>query len=166
MPLDQVRPAVITHDNMNNRVFVVIKHMKRANLKPLYCVSDFKSDHLVNIRDMFLKGDHEIVIVYEQMNVSLRHVMTVTRGSLQVFKIMMICREVSTCTQWLGDTHNNMTAGEQSLLHSWKAFTLSWHAELQHDSSESRWNDQDWYTSEKLVVSGKTNNDAQLILQS
>ena len=118
MPLDQAGPAVIAHDNMNNRVFVAIKRMKRANPEPLYRVPDFKSDHLVNIRDMFLEGDHEIVIVYEQMDVSLRHVMAVTGGPLQAFEIAAICREVSTCAQWLGGTHNNMTAGGRPLLHS------------------------------------------------
>ena len=138
MSLDQAEPAVITQDNVNNRVFVAVKHMKRANSEPLYCVSDFKSDHLVNIRDMFLKDNHEIVIVYKQMDVSLRHVMAVTGGLLQVFKITVICREVSTCAQWLGGTYRNMAAGGQPLLHSRQAFTLPWHTGLQHSPSESR----------------------------
>ena len=96
--LDQAKSVVIIQDNINNRVFIAVKHMKRANLKSLYHVLDFKSNYLVNIRDMFLKDDHKIVIVYKQMNISLKHVITVIEDLLQVFKIMIICREISTCT--------------------------------------------------------------------
>ena len=82
MSLDQVRSAVIIQDNMNNRVFVAVKCMKRANSESLYYVSDLKSDYLVNIRDIFLKDNHKIVIVYEQMNISLKHVIIITEDLL------------------------------------------------------------------------------------
>ncbi|KAL9132040.1 MAG: hypothetical protein Q9217_000168 [Psora testacea] len=94
MPLDQAGPAVIARDNMNDRAFLAIKRVKRVNLEPVYCVPDFTSDHLVNIKDMFLEGDDEIVIVYEQMDVSLRHIIAVTGGPLQAFEIAAICKEL------------------------------------------------------------------------
>jgi len=97
MALNQAGPAVIAHKNMKDEVFVAIKHMKRVDLKPVYHIPDSRSDQLVNIKEMFLKGN-QIVIVYEQMNVSLRHIMTVNEDSLQSFEIAVICKEVSTCT--------------------------------------------------------------------
>jgi len=90
MPLDQAGPAVIARDNMKDRAFVAIKRVKRADRDPVYRVPDFTSDHLVSIKDMFLEGDDEIVIVYEQMDVSLRHIVAVTGGPLQAFEIAAI----------------------------------------------------------------------------
>ncbi len=95
MPLDQAGPAVIARDNMKDRAFVAIKRVKRADRNPVYRLTDFTSDHLVNIKDMFLEGDDEIVIVYEQMDVSLRHIVAVIGGPLQAFEIAAICKEVS-----------------------------------------------------------------------
>ena len=82
MSLDQAGLTVITHDNMKDWAFVVIKHMKRANCNPAYWVANFTSNHLVNIKDIFWEGDNNIVIVYEQMNVFLKHIITVTEGLL------------------------------------------------------------------------------------
>jgi len=96
MTLNQAEPAVIARKNMKDEVFVAIKRMKRVDLKPVYHIPDLRSDQLVNIKEMFLKGD-QIVIVYEQMNVSLRHIMAVNEGSLQGFEIAAICKEISTC---------------------------------------------------------------------
>ncbi len=96
MTLNQAEPAVIARKNMKDEVFVAIKRMKRVDLKPVYHIPDLRSDQLVNIKEMFLKGD-QIVIVYEQMDVSLRHIMAVNEGSLQGFEIAAICKEISTC---------------------------------------------------------------------
>ncbi len=82
MPLGQDGPAVIAPDNKEDGPFVAIKRVKRADRDLVYRVPEFTSDHLVNIKDMFLEGDDEIVIVYEQMDVSLRHIMAVTGGPL------------------------------------------------------------------------------------
>ena len=94
MPLDQAGPAMIARENMGDRVFVAIKRVKRDDRRPVHRVADFTSDHLVNIRDMFLEGD-DIVIVYDQMDVSLKHIMAVTGGPLQAFEIAAICKEAS-----------------------------------------------------------------------
>lgn len=81
MALDQAGPAVIARDNKKGGAFVAIKRTKRTDSQPVYRVPEFKSDHLVHLKDMFLEGE-EIVIVYEQMDVSLRHIMAVTGGPL------------------------------------------------------------------------------------
>lgn len=39
--------------------------MKRANYNPIYYLLDFISDYLINIKDIFLKGNNKIIIVYK-----------------------------------------------------------------------------------------------------
>jgi len=97
MSLNQADSTVIARDNMKDRTFVTIKRVKRVDRNSVYRISNFTSDHLVNIKDMFLKDDDKIVIVYEQMNVSLRHIVAVIKDSLQTFKIATICKEISDC---------------------------------------------------------------------
>lgn len=96
MALDQAGPAVIARENVEDGSFVAIKRVKRVDPKPAYHIPDSKSDHLVNIKEIFLE-DNDIVIVYEQMDVSLRHIMAVNGGPLQAFEIAAICKKVSTC---------------------------------------------------------------------
>ena len=97
MPQDPAGPAVIARDIMEDRAFLTIKRVKRAN--PVYRVADFTSDHLVNTKDMFLEGDDDIVIVYEQMDVCLKHIVAVIGGPLQGFEIAAICNQVSNCIE-------------------------------------------------------------------
>lgn len=65
IPLDQAGSAVIARDNNKDRPFIAIKRVKRADRDPIYRISDFTSDYLINIKDMFLEGDEEIIIIYE-----------------------------------------------------------------------------------------------------
>ncbi len=95
MPLDQAGPAVIAREDKEDGPFVAIKRVKRADRELVYRIPGFKNDHLVNIKDMFLECEDEIVIVYQQMDVSLRHIMAVTGGPLHSFEIAAICKEVS-----------------------------------------------------------------------
>ena len=74
---------------------MAIKRVKRADHNPVYRTSDFTGKHLVNILDMFFKDDRAIVIIYEQMDVFLRHIKAVAGGLLQVFETAAICKEVS-----------------------------------------------------------------------
>ncbi len=62
MPLDQAGPALIARDNMEVRVFMAIKRVKRAN-RP-------SCQH----QQMFWESHDDIVIVYEQRDVSLKHI--------------------------------------------------------------------------------------------
>jgi len=92
MPLDQAGPAVIARDN-KDRTFVAIKRAKKSGVEHMLRIPDFVSDHVVNIKDMFVDKE-EMVIIYEQMNVSLRHIMVVAGGPLQAFEIAAVCKEV------------------------------------------------------------------------
>jgi len=93
MPLDQAGPAVIARDN-KDRSFVAIKRAKRSSVDNALRIPEFMSDHVVNIKDMFWdKG--EAIIDYEQMDVSLRHIMAVAGEPLQAFEIAAVCKEVS-----------------------------------------------------------------------
>jgi len=65
IPLDQAGPAVIARDNIKNRVFITIKYIKRADRNLIYRLPDFTSDYFINIKDIFLEGDDEIIIIYE-----------------------------------------------------------------------------------------------------
>ena len=94
MPLDQAGPAVIARENREDGPFVAIKRTKNGDRNLVHKIPNFTSDCLVNIKDMFLEGD-EIVTIYEQMDVSLRHIMAVAGGPLQFFEIGAICKEVS-----------------------------------------------------------------------
>lgn len=103
MPLDQAGPAVIARDN-KDRTFVAIKRAKKSGVEPVLRIPDFVSDHVVNIKDMFVDKE-EVVIIYEQMDVSLRHIMAVAGGPLQAFEIAAVCKEVRfslrTCPRML-----------------------------------------------------------------
>lgn len=91
MPLDQAGPAVIAHENSKNGAFVAIKRL-RINRKPISKVPDFHCNNIVNIKDIFLEADDEIVIVYEQMDVSLRHIKAVTSGPYRLSRLQQFAR--------------------------------------------------------------------------
>ena len=97
MLLDQAGPAVIARDNKEDGPFVAIKRVKKADYNLIYRIPDFISNYLINIKDMFLEGNDEVMIVYEQMDISLKHIMAVTGGPLHSFEIAAICKEVSDC---------------------------------------------------------------------
>ena len=65
MPLDQAEPAIIAYNNIKNRDFIAIERIKKDDLKSMYIILDFKSDHLINIKDIFLENNNEIIIIYE-----------------------------------------------------------------------------------------------------
>ncbi len=44
---------------------------------------------------MFLEGDDEIIIVYKEIDVSLRYIIVVTGGPLYSFEIAVIYKEIS-----------------------------------------------------------------------
>ncbi|MCJ1360236.1 MAG: hypothetical protein MMC33_010239 [Icmadophila ericetorum] len=94
MHLDQAGPAIIVQDNMDRREFVAIKRIKRIASTPVYTVPAFESNQIVNIKEMFLEGDNLITVVYEQMDVSLRHIMAVKGGPLEAFEIAAICQDI------------------------------------------------------------------------
>ena len=92
MTLDQAGPAVIGYDDTDRCSFVAIKRRKRPEGSFIPQVQ-VKSNHLVSLKDMYIEGN-DIVFIYEQMDVSLRHITGIARGSLKAFQIAAICKEV------------------------------------------------------------------------
>jgi len=92
MTLDQAGPAVIGYDDTDRRSFVAIKRRKRPDGPPVHQVQ-VKSNHLVGLRDMYVE-ENDVVCIYEQMDVSLRHITGILQGPLKAFQIAAICKEV------------------------------------------------------------------------
>ncbi len=92
MSLNQTGPAVIARNN-KDRTFVAIKRAKKSGIEHVLRIPDSVSDHVVNIKDMFV-DNKEIVIIYKQMDISLRHIIAVTDGPLQAFEIAAVCKKV------------------------------------------------------------------------
>lgn len=62
-------------------------------------------DQIVNIHDMYFENG-DVVIVYEQMDVSLRHTIGILQHCpLKAFQIAAICREVSVSVDLTGAHH-------------------------------------------------------------
>ncbi len=93
MTLDQAGPAIIGSNNSEECNLVAIKRVKRVNNSLVHRIPSFNSDQLVEIRDMYQDND-DVVIIYEKMNVSLRHITGLLRGPLKAFQIAAICKEV------------------------------------------------------------------------
>jgi hypothetical protein len=115
MCLDQAGAAKIARTK--DDVCVSIKRMQRVSHEPVFSIPNFKSDHLVNIIDIFLEGGNTIAVVYEYMDVSLRNIMAVNRGPLQEFQIAAICKGVSNSQAEIGNTHKE-TDSQWPLLYS------------------------------------------------
>ena len=104
---------------------------KILNSEPVYSVWYFMSDHLVNIKDMFLESNDNIEIVYEQMNILLRYSMTVTEGLLQAFDtseagpLMLTCECRNPCINKVLEYWLDLQAVLSLLLHHfWSFFNL------------------------------------------
>jgi len=93
MTRDQARSIIIDSDNSEKCNFVAIKRVKKVDNSLVHRISSFNSDQLVEIRDMYQDND-DVVIIYEQMNVSLRHIIDLLQDSLKVFQIAAICKKI------------------------------------------------------------------------
>ncbi len=78
---DQAGPAIIGSDNSEECNFVAIKRVKKVDNSLVHRIPSFNSDQLVEIRDMYQDND-DVVIIYEQMDVSLRHMSGLLQGPL------------------------------------------------------------------------------------
>lgn len=95
MVLGQAGSANMGCDNTRDHNFVAIKRLKGIDKSSTHRMRPFKSDHVVNIRDMYFDND-DLVIIYEQMDKSLRGITDILQGPFQPFQIAAICKEVST----------------------------------------------------------------------
>jgi serine/threonine protein kinase len=95
MVLDQAGSAVIACDNTRERKLVAIKRFKGIDQSSTRKIPPFRSDHVVNIKETYFDND-DMVIVYEQMDISLRNVTSILQGPFKPFQIATICKGVST----------------------------------------------------------------------
>jgi hypothetical protein len=93
MKLDQAGPAVMGCDNTRECNLVAIKRLKGVSKASKPRIQPFTSNQVVELKDMFFDND-DLVIVYEQMEISLRAVTGIQPGPFQDFQIAAICKEV------------------------------------------------------------------------
>jgi hypothetical protein len=95
MVLDQAGSAIIGCDNTKERNLVAIKRLKNGiDKSSMRGIQHFTSDHVVNIRESYFDND-DLVIIYEQMDISLRHVTSILQAPFKPFQTAAICKEVS-----------------------------------------------------------------------
>ena len=92
MALDQAEPAVIGYDDTDRRSLVAVKRVKRRGKGEVLQIPNLNNSNLVSIMDMYLENE-EVVIFYEQMDVSLRHITGILQDPLKPFQIATICKE-------------------------------------------------------------------------
>ncbi len=93
MTIDQAGCAIIGVDDIDPRKRVAIKRVKSPE-GSVYQIPSFTCEQIVNIKDMYMEKS-DIVFVYEQMDLSLRHMTGILQNrSLKAFQIAAICREV------------------------------------------------------------------------
>jgi hypothetical protein len=95
MVFDQAGSAIIGCDNTRERNLVAIKRLNIGIDKSLIRgIQPFTSDHVVNVRESYFDHD-DLVIIYEQMDISLRYVTSILQAPFKPFQIAAICKEVS-----------------------------------------------------------------------
>jgi serine/threonine protein kinase len=114
MCLNQAGPAEIA--STEDGVYVAIKRIQVSD-KPVFSIPDFKSDYLVNIRDMYTEDDETVAVVYEFVDVSLRNIMAASGVALQVFQIADICKGVSNSPKKLGNNSQRQLVNGLSYIH-------------------------------------------------
>ncbi len=104
MIIEQAGPAVIGVDNTDRRKRVAIKRVRKPK-GSVHQVPPSTCDQIANIHDMYVE-DCDVVFVYEQMDVSLRHMTGILQDRpLKAFQIAAICREVGPSVDKAGANH-------------------------------------------------------------
>ena len=104
MIIEQAGPAVIGVDDTDRRKRVAIKRVRKPE-GSVHQVPLSTCDQIVNIKDMYVENG-DVVFVYEQMDVSLRHMTGILPDQpLKAFQIAAICREVSASVDQAGANH-------------------------------------------------------------
>jgi hypothetical protein len=93
LSLDQGGPAVIGCDNTKERNLVAIKRLKGLNKASKPRIKPVTSKQVVELKDMFFEDD-DLVIVYEQMEISLRAITGIVPGTFKDLQIAAIVKEV------------------------------------------------------------------------
>lgn len=92
--LDQAGLANICYDETNQHNLVTVKRVRKVGKHPIYQLPNITSSRVVNIKDMFMDRN-DVVLVYEVLDVSLRHITSLLIDPPKAFQIAVICKEVS-----------------------------------------------------------------------
>lgn len=93
MVLDQAGSANIGCDNTKERNLVAIKRFNGIRKSSMRRIQRFTSDNVVSIRETYFEND-DLVVIYERMDVSLRHVTGVLQGPFKPSQIAAICKQL------------------------------------------------------------------------
>ena len=94
MNLNQTESVIMKYDNIRNCNLVIIKRLKDMN-KSLTCkIWLFTSNHVINIRDVYFDND-DIIIFYEEMNITLQNFISILQNFFTSFQIAAICKKIS-----------------------------------------------------------------------
>jgi len=95
MSLDQAGPAIMAFDS-TSELFAIKKYKRVASdeIKNILSTQYSETVSVVSVIEAF-QTTTEVHIVYERMDVSLRHILATPRGQLVSHEIGAICREVS-----------------------------------------------------------------------
>lgn len=63
---------------------MAIKRLKGIDKGLMRRLRPFTSDHVVNVRDVYFNKDN-LVIIYKQMDISLRHITSLLQGPFKSF---------------------------------------------------------------------------------
>jgi hypothetical protein len=94
MVLDQAGSAVMGFDDTRERNLVAIKRLNGIDKSSARRLRPFTSDHVVNVREAYIDHD-DLVIVYEHIDISLRHITGLLSSPFKPFQIAAIYNEVS-----------------------------------------------------------------------
>jgi hypothetical protein len=92
MALDQAGSAIMAFDG-KSELFVIKKYKRDSSFHVQSVRSKAKSDCMVSIIEAYTTAV-DICIVYEYMDVVLRHILATPRGQLVPHEIAAVCREV------------------------------------------------------------------------
>jgi hypothetical protein len=92
MALDQAGSAIMAFDS-RSELFAVKKYKRDLSFHVESVRSKAKSDCVVSVIEAYIIAD-DMCIVYEYMDVVLRHILATPKGQLVPHEIAVICREV------------------------------------------------------------------------
>lgn len=94
MSLNQAKIATIAYDENHNLLTIKKRQSKSSDwIKELKSLTT--SDCVITLLDAFQQKKN-VHLVYELMNISLRHILATSRDQLEAHEIAAICREIST----------------------------------------------------------------------
>ena len=93
MALDQSGAANMGCDNTRKCNLVTIKTLREIDKNSIRGIRPFTGDHVISIRNVYF-DNNDLIIIYEQIDVSLRDVASILQSPFEPFQIAAICKEI------------------------------------------------------------------------